>query len=124
MCVSGLGKWVDLVREANYTQTPLPAGYTGPPIMQKTISLAMARGCFRFLLYVTIGTILSRIACELLLSAYILRDALYHKLGAPSPSPLVKPAAEDAAGGGGGGGGYELNPGRVLGAGSGYQTVA
>ena len=100
----GLGKWVDVVADS--------------AVEEKSMLFAMARGCFRFLFWLTVGSIISRIFCELLLSAYIVRDALYNKLlrVPEGVSSLVKPvgpvgdyAAET--------GGYNV------GSTSGYQTV-
>ena len=52
----------------------------------------MFRGLLGFLFWSTVGAVTSRIFCELLLSAYMVRDALYHKLRGPDHvSPLVKP---------------------------------
>ena len=101
----GLGKWIDVVADASAEE--------------KSMLFAMFRGCLRFLFWSTVGVVTSRLFCELLLSAYIVRDALYQKLRVPEGvSPLVKPVGQVADGGHAAeGGGY------AIGSTSGYQTV-
>lgn len=74
---------------------------------------ALIRGGGRFLFWSTVGIVMSRITCELLLVAYVIRDAITQKLrlADSTPSPLVK-APE--------GGGYPMTSGCSS---SGYQTV-
>lgn len=109
----GLGKWIDLVQEAKLSRTPLSKNYSGPPVMVKSMGLAIVRGCGRFLFYTMVGTIASRLFCEALLSLFVLRDAVYSKLQTANDRPLVRrePVATVVESTG-----YAM--------GSGYQTVA
>ena len=115
----GLGKWFDLVQEAKLSRTPPPKNYAGPPMMVKSMGLAIVRGCGRFLFYSTVGTIASRLFCEMLLSLFVLRDAVYSKLQTANDRPLVRrePVATVVESSGCGScTGYAM--------GSGYQTVS
>lgn len=101
----GLGKWIDVVADASAEE--------------KSMLFAMFRGCLRFLFWSIVGAVTSRLFCELLLSAYIVRDALYHKLQvSEGGSPLVKPIGQVADGGH-----AAEASGYAIGSTSGYQTV-
>lgn len=116
----GLSRWIDVTQEAVLSQKPLPENYSGLPTQVKSVGVAVLRGCGRFVLYASVGTITSRIFCELLLSAFLLRDALYAKLQQSDAVPLVRPVAAVAEGGGG----FSMAGSAGARGSSGYQTVA
>ena len=102
--------WFETIRDANITNKDPAMSFK-----KRSTLWAVLRGFAKFVMQSVIGTLLSRVACELLLSLFLLRDMLAAKLadGASAnngdTAVALNTVAEPTQG-------YQTSPG--------YQTVA